>query len=225
VRTDSFAEARLASNLQQAARGGPNIVFLGDSIFDYWTNRGATSWQSMLAAKGAADFGILGNTTGNLLAQIAAGELKGKPKLVVLMIGTNNVLRGDNALQVAQGIAANVALVRTVSPQSQILLMGLLPIGTGLKSWQTQMTSAVNAIIARLDDGSHVHFVNGSGLFLLSNGARNSAMYSDAVHPSALGYAALARIISPAVDALTGHPGPPPLTPAPAPPPLRVRRR
>lgn len=236
ARTDAFAEARLAANLQVAAQGygGASIVFLGDSITDYWTSHGASSWNSMIAPLGAVDFGIYGNTTGNLLSQIEAGELAGKPKVVVLMIGTNDIVKGANASQVAQGIAANVAAIRTLSPQTQIVLMGLLPILGGTNTPRTTTAMWVNASIANLEDGVHVHFVNLSSLYLLPGGTQNSLFFLDGVHPSASGYNLWGSQLRGVLDSLTGQststsgqqgtPTPSlPLTPPPAAPPVLIR--
>jgi lysophospholipase L1-like esterase len=219
-RTDWYAVVRLQENLQQAHPGGASVVFLGDSITDVWTTNGAASWSSQIAPLGAADFGIAGNTTENLLAQIAAGELAGQPKVVVLMIGTNDIMRRDTALQTEQGIAAVVATVRAYSPRSQVLLMGVLPMIGGTGNPLTQEAFAVNAMLAGLDDGTYVHFINTSSAYLLPDGSLNNAMFVDTVHPSALGYTVWADVIGGALDALTGHAAPAPLapvTPAPLP--------
>lgn len=231
ARTDAYSEARLASNLQQAEQGGAEIVILGDSIADYWTTHGAASWRTVMAPRGAVDFGIIGNTTGELLSQIAAGELAGKPKVVVLMIGANNIVQGNSPAQVAQGIAANVAAVRAASPQSQVVLMGVLPIsgaGNGPLTWKVTL---VNAMISRLDDGAHVHYVNIGSSYLLPDGSQNRALYADIVHLSPAGYSVWASQISGTLDVLTGHAAAvssTSLTPPPAPPPTlppRFHRR
>jgi lysophospholipase L1-like esterase len=232
-KTDAYSVQRLESNLREAELGKAQIVVLGDSIADRWTTVGAVSWKSVMAPRGAVDFGIYGNSTGNLLSQIAAGELRGKPKVVVLMIGANNLIRHNSAAQVAQGISANVAAIRKASPTSQIVLMGLLPIVRASGELNADVT-LVNAMISRLDDDPRIHFVDIYKDYVNWDGSRNTSMFVDAAHLSAQGYSTWARRISATLDVLTGRvvprpPGKPPttpppskpLTPPPAPPPTR----
>jgi lysophospholipase L1-like esterase len=208
-RTDEYAVVRLTANLRKAEQGGAAIVLLGDSLTDFWTAQGAASWAEVLAPRGAVDFGIYGNTTGQLLAQIAAGELKGKPKVVVLMIGTNNLLQGDSPAQVAQGIAANVAAIRDASPQSKVLLMGLLPMLGGGDTPLSARVALINATISRLDDGAHVRFLNIGNAFLLPDGLQNPALFVNGIHLTASGYSVWASQVSGVLDALTGGAAPP----------------
>ena len=77
--------------VQEAQNGGIEILFLGDSITDFWRNRGSNVWNQYYAPRHAANFGISGDRTQHLLWRIDHGELDGiHPKVVVLMIGTNN---------------------------------------------------------------------------------------------------------------------------------------
>src|SRR5262249_10548638 len=100
---------------------------------------GAGVWQSTMAPLGAADFGMQGNTTENVLWQVATGELVSQPKVVVLQIGTNNLgMLGGSPAATAQGIAVDVAVIHAASPRSQILLMGVFPRGLGASDPLTQ---------------------------------------------------------------------------------------
>jgi len=77
-----------------ARKGGIAVLFVGDSITDGWRNeaKGAKAiWDREFAPHGAANFGIGGDRTQHVLWRLENGELDGiKPKVVVLMIGTNN---------------------------------------------------------------------------------------------------------------------------------------
>src|SRR5262245_27241333 len=85
------------------ARG--EIVLLGDSMIWYWPTRGAASWQSVMAPRGAINLGVYGTTTKDVLAEVNGGEIPGRPKVVVLEIGVNDLVRGSTPLQTAWGIA------------------------------------------------------------------------------------------------------------------------
>lgn len=86
--------------LAVARRGGIDLLFVGDSITDFFgrADRGRSVWMRDFAPLRAANFGISGDTTQDVLWRMRAGELEGfKAKLIVLMVGTNNIGRNGNA--------------------------------------------------------------------------------------------------------------------------------
>jgi lysophospholipase L1-like esterase len=71
-----------------------DLLFLGDSITDGWAKGGKAIWDTRYAPLKAANFGIGGDKTEHVLWRLKNGNLTGiQPKVVVLMIGTNNNLR------------------------------------------------------------------------------------------------------------------------------------
>ena len=81
-----------------AKRGDVDVLFLGDSITDAWggeghnpRSAGARIFQEEFVPLKAANFGIGGDRTQHVLWRLQNGELDGiQPKVVMLMIGTNN---------------------------------------------------------------------------------------------------------------------------------------
>src|SRR5688500_5427465 len=74
-----------------AKKGDVDLLFLGDSITDAWRGR-KEIWEKNFAPLKAANFGIGGDRTQHVLWRLQNGEFDGiKPKVVMLMIGTNNV--------------------------------------------------------------------------------------------------------------------------------------
>src|SRR6185437_1869851 len=83
--------ARHEGFVQQAKAGNIDLLFMGDSITDFWRSRGKNVWQKFYGSRHAANFGISGDRTQHVLWRIENGELDGiDPKVIVLMIGTNN---------------------------------------------------------------------------------------------------------------------------------------
>jgi uncharacterized Zn-binding protein involved in type VI secretion len=125
--------ARHEGFVAQAKQGGIDILFMGDSITDFWRNRGSNVWNQYYAPRHAANFGISGDRTQHVLWRMDNGELDGiKPKVVVLMIGTNNTGKErDNKTtrntvpETIAGVQAVVADIRARLPDSKILLLGI----------------------------------------------------------------------------------------------------
>src|SRR5262245_2325943 len=66
------------AQLDAAPRTDPQVVFLGDSIFDEFANGpGAAVWNAQLAPLHAADYAIGASMTQNLLWQIQQGQMDG----------------------------------------------------------------------------------------------------------------------------------------------------
>src|SRR5260370_35877996 len=70
------------------AQAGPiDVLFLGDSISDYFPTRGADVWQHEIEPLGSvADFGIEGDRTQFLLWRVQHGELDGTSARVVVLM-------------------------------------------------------------------------------------------------------------------------------------------
>src|SRR4051794_8008098 len=78
VRFEPNAVLRHAQDLEHARAGDAKVVFLGDSITDNWgdVNRdgsGVRIWKERIAPLGAANFGVPGDTTANVLWRIRDG--------------------------------------------------------------------------------------------------------------------------------------------------------
>src|SRR5205814_10650591 len=111
--------------VQRARQGDIDLLFLGDSITEFWTYpAGAAVWHEHYGKMKAAIFGVGGDRTQNLLWRLQHGELDGiQPKVAVLLIGINNLRAGDEPPQVAAGIKANVDEIRQRCPRTKILLL------------------------------------------------------------------------------------------------------
>src|SRR4051812_48064804 len=77
-RLDNAAVQRHADDLAQVSAGrASNILFLGDSITARWgldNGAGVPVWDSSIVPLGAADFGLDGDRTQNLLWRLRDGE-------------------------------------------------------------------------------------------------------------------------------------------------------
>ena len=98
-----------------AKKGHIDLLFLGDSITQMWNENSV--WRRFYGPRHAANFGIGGDRTQNVLWRIQNGELDGiEPKVAVLMIGTNN-LYSDTPDEIALGITSIVTELRRASPK------------------------------------------------------------------------------------------------------------
>jgi lysophospholipase L1-like esterase len=188
--------------LTVAKAGNVDLLFLGDSITDGWRGGGLQVWNKYFAPLKAANFGIGGDRTEHVIWRLRHGELEGiQPKLVVLMIGTNN---GDPAEDVAAGIKTIIADIHERSPGSRILLLGIFP--RGEKPAGRERNEAVNKLIAALPDRK-VTYLDIGQVFLTADGTLSKDIMPDFLHPNERGYQLWAdAIIAPVKQMLQSDP-------------------
>jgi lysophospholipase L1-like esterase len=190
-----------------AKKGGVDLLFLGDSITDAWGGEGhnpkaagAKYFTEHFVPLKAANFGIGGDRTQHVLWRITNGELDGiTPKVVVLMIGTNNT-GSDSAEQIAEGITAIVKTIRARSPQSKVLLLAVFPRGEKPDNPARAKIAEINQRISRLDDGRNVRYLDIGKKFLQPDGTLGKDIMPDFLHLSARGYEIWGEAIQPTVQ-------------------------
>lgn len=200
--------ARHAENLATAKKGGVDILFLGDSIMDgwHWDNGGKNLWAKYFAPRHAANFGIGYDRIQNVLWRIENGELDGlDPKVVVLLIGTNNTGNEDNGQprntipEIIEGISHLVRRIQFHLPRAKIILLGIFPRGEKSDPIREQV-KAVNAGMSALSDGNQVKFLDFGGKFLSADGALSRELFPDLLHPNEKGYRIWTDALNPALD-------------------------
>jgi lysophospholipase L1-like esterase len=182
-------ENRHKAFLKRIKEGEVGLLFLGDSITDAWPHSGKESWAKF-APYHPADLGISGDRTEHLLWRITNGELDGiDPKVTVILIGTNNIghFADEKPEWAAAGVKKVVETVREKLPQTKILLLGVFPRSDKGSPARNAVTE-INEIIAKLDDGKQVRYLDISQKFLDQNGDIPRKVMPDLLHPNAAGY-------------------------------------
>jgi lysophospholipase L1-like esterase len=179
----------------EAKKGGIDVLFLGDSITDGWRTRGKQVWDREYAPLKAANFGIGGDRTQHVLWRLRNGEAEGyQPKLVVLMIGTNNTgferdgtTPRNTTPEIIEGVTAVVHELRGKFPKAKVLLLAVFPRGEK-DSLQRAQVGYINKAIARLHDGEHIHYLDIGAKFLDAEGNIPKDIMPDLLHPNEKGY-------------------------------------
>jgi lysophospholipase L1-like esterase len=177
-----------------AKAGNIDVLFLGDSITDFWRNRGKAVWDANFGSLHAANFGISADRTQHVLWRMAHGELDGiQPKVVVLLIGTNNTgierdtkAPRNTSAEAVQGVALIVHTLLTKLPTTKILLLGLFPRADAAGT--PAQIGEVNAALAKMDDGKIVRYLDIGPKFLTPDGTLTKEIMPDLLHPSPAGY-------------------------------------
>ncbi len=194
--------AGLQARLPTLDLAGRRLVFIGDSITAAWDPAVFGQFFGQLSP---LLLGISGDFTQGVLQRLPAEWGPLQPRVVVLLIGTNNTQWGQGPPEdVALGIAEIIRLIHARSPGAKVLLLGILPRGPDASEPLRAVNARVNALIARCADNKTVFYLDAGPPLLDAGGRLTGAVSFDMLHFTPAGYAILARTIAPAIHRLMG---------------------
>jgi lysophospholipase L1-like esterase len=203
-RKDAGAVKRHEAFVARAAKGHVDVLFLGDSITQGWEGAGKKAWGEHFEKLHPANFGIGGDRTQHILWRLTAGkELEGiQPKVCVLMIGTNN-MGSNSAKEIADGVEAIIKELHKQRPHMKVLLLAIFPRASAGKDVKVVPAAKLNPkiketndIIAKLDNGKTVKYLDIGPKFLDADGGLSREVMPDLLHLSPKGYEIWAKAIS-----------------------------
>lgn len=229
ARPDTNSQIAHRQLLAKRKQGHIDAYFLGDSITRRW---GAAdeqyrdllaNWRQNFLGWNAADFGWGGDTTENVIWRLTHGELDGvNPKIIVLMIGTNNVGRraplGDEsarAAAVTAGIHEILRLCRQKAPRARIVLMGITPRNDNPAVMS--IIDRINGNIARFADDPTIRYLNINQQLADEHGHLLEGMtITDKLHLTVKAYQIWADALKPTLLQVLGSPAAVDLAPPPS---------
>jgi lysophospholipase L1-like esterase len=212
---------------------GIRLVFIGDSITDFWhldANPwfpgqwcGRAIWDESFAGKApenaALNLGISGDRLEHVLfrlmpaAQGGLGQLDRtdlKPDFLIIMLGINNSFEAESpaADSIYEGIRAAVLSAHARKPGARIILQSLLPTNDPAKN--AQVVDPVNLRLAALAKAPQfqpfVTYLDLHRAFLTADGAQDARLFNDGLHPNRDGYRVWRDQLVPALAALRVRP-------------------
>ncbi len=203
-KNDGWWQDRNKSMNERVKKGNVDLLFIGDSITQGW--EGAKEvWDEHYGKRNAVNLGIGGDQTQHVLWRLENGNIDGiKPKLAVLMIGTNNA-GGDSPENIAIGVKAIVAKLREKLPETKVLVLAIFPRGADKNDRLRQVNAKANEQIAKLADDKTVYFLDIGPKFLDADGKLSKEIMPDLLHLSKKGYTIEADAIETEVAKLMGE--------------------
>jgi lysophospholipase L1-like esterase len=181
-----------------------DLLFVGDSITEAWSGpawggyvHGAPVWEKVYAPRNALNFGVGADKTQNVLYRLDTMDVKAlTPKVIVLMIGTNN--NTDTAPDIAAGVHAVMAKLEGMYPAAKIILVSILP-----NARATQLMADANALIKPFADEKTVFYFDLAAL-MPPQGDSWVGLAPDKLHPMEPGYQIWADGMEPLLGRLLG---------------------
>ena len=183
--------------LREAKNNKVDFVMIGDSITHSWSK-----YPRVFEGSNLLNLGFPGDRTQNVLWRIENGALdRISPKIVTLLIGTNNMhdtkkaYPADKPEDIFTGIKAIVTEVRTRLPKSKLVIFSVFPRKPGSEN---ERAKAVNEMLPQLADGKFVSHIDLNRFFTKENGQQDKTLYNkDLLHLNEQGYFVWAKVLKP----------------------------
>lgn len=198
-----------------AALPSYRLVFIGDSITDFWLlgdnpwvaglRNGRAVWDESFSgtdpAYKALNLGISGDRTEHILHRLLPKESGGlgeldaptlDPDYVIIMAGINNSYGAEQpaADSIFAGVMAIVDAVHARKPGARIVLQSMLP--SNEEARNRDIVRPINErladIVARPPYAGFVRFLDLYPAFVDAKGAQIPSYFNDALHPNEAGY-------------------------------------
>jgi lysophospholipase L1-like esterase len=191
--------------LQAPANGESRVVFMGDSITDLWQQE---RFGGFFPGKPYVDRGISGQTTPQMLIRFRPDVIDLKPKVVVILAGTNDIA-GNTGPMTNEEIQGNLASMSDLAHAHNIRVVfaSVTPVsayhaGTAVP----QTTRRPMARIQALNDWIKSYAASHNDTYLDyfssmtdSSGLLQAELSQDDLHPNMKGYAVMAPLAEAAI--------------------------
>ena len=209
---------RYAAKAKQLAadKNEVDIVFIGDSITHFWeydskTQKkkigGLDTYKKYFSNYKVLNLGFSGDRTQHALWIASQSPCLNniKPKMVSVMIGTNNIGHNSSTPEAAAaGVTKVVEALRARLPEAKILLFGVFPRDAKANTPRRKKVTAINNIICKLADDKNIFYCDITEKFLDKNGNLPKSMMPDFLHPNDNGYEVWAQAMMPYVEKFVG---------------------
>jgi lysophospholipase L1-like esterase len=178
----------------------PELVFIGDSITARWPQ---DVLQARFGSHRPLNLGIGGDWIQNVLWRVQNGLFdRAAPKVVVLLIGTNNLTGKFTPDELTADIGALLKAIRSKSEKSKILLLGILPRGASIKDEINESIRRTNTKLATLTDQKRVFYLDVGDKLLEPDGTIAKEVMPDKLHVAGPGYTRWLEAMAPTLDRL-----------------------
>jgi lysophospholipase L1-like esterase len=183
------------------------VVFMGDSITDAWQQ---PRFGGFFPGKPYVDRGISGQTTPQMLVRFRPDVIDLKPKVVVILAGTNDIA-GNTGPMTDEEIQGNLETMSELAHAHgiRVVLASLLPTSAyhtaagAVPQTTLRPMARINALNAWIKSYTSAHghvYLDYFSPMVDGTGVLREELSADDLHPNAQGYAVMAPLAQAAID-------------------------
>src|SRR5262245_16769056 len=197
------------TKLAAPAKDEERVVFMGDSITDGWHNPKSGGF---FPGKPYVNRGISGQTTPQMLIRFRPDVIELKPKVVVILAGTNDIA-GNTGPTTLEAIEGNLSSMAELAKAHgiRVVLASLLPVSDyevrdGKPINQTarrppEQIKAVNSWMKDYVARNHLIYLDYYSAMVDDKGFLKDELSDDGLHPNPQGYAVMNPLAAAAIAA------------------------
>ena len=176
---------------------GNRIVLIGDSITDFWSNADCNFFSDKPYL---INRGIGGQTTTQILGRFDFDAIALKPKVIVILAGTNDIAGNTGPIslpQIMENLSVMAAKAQTAN--IKVILCSVLPVFD--YPWKpgiipSEKIIALNALIKAYAQQNNIVYLDYFSAMVDTRNGLNAAYSGDGVHPNKKGY----RVMEPLLE-------------------------
>jgi lysophospholipase L1-like esterase len=189
------------------AAGENRVVFYGNSITDAW----AKSFPAMFPGKPYVGRGISGQTTPQMLVRFRQDVVALKPKVVVILAGTNDIA-GNTGPMSDEDIEGNLSSMSELAHAHgiKVVLSSITPVSAyhtaaprGIPQTTTRPMARIKAVNEWMKTYAAAHgdvYLDYFSAMTDPSGVMRAELTEDDLHPNAKGYEIMAPLAQAAID-------------------------
>lgn len=188
------------ANLPPPESGENRVVFLGDSITEFWTKEEPLFFQN----KSYINRGISGQTTPQMLLRFRADVIALQPKIVVILAGGNDIA-GNTGVATTEMITNNIFSMIELAKvhHIKVILCSVLP--ANFFYWNPKEKPAdriieLNTILKKYALSNGIIFVDYYSPMADEEKGLKTEFSEDRVHPNTAGYETMSPLIEKAIQ-------------------------
>lgn len=187
------------ASLQPLETGQNRVVFMGDSITEFWSDL----HPEFFASKPYINRGISGQTSPQMLIRFRADVIDLKPSVVLLLAGTNDIA-GNTGPSTIEMITNNIFSMAelAIANRIKIILCSVLPAHDfpwhqGLHPAEKVM--ALNQKIKEYANANNIYYLDYYSAMVNDQKGLRKAFSEDGVHPTKAGYEVMSPLAEEAI--------------------------
>jgi len=191
------------------AKNEQRVVFMGDSITDIWDS---PNMGGFFPGKPYVNRGISGQTTPQMLIRFRPDVIDLKPKVVVILAGTNDIA-GNTGPTTLEAIEANLMSMAELAQAHRVhvVFASLLPVsdyemrdGKPINQTERRPPAQIIALNNWMKDyaaQNHFIYLDYFSAMVDAKGFLKDELSNDGLHPNAAGYAVMNPLAEAAIQA------------------------
>lgn len=177
------------------------IVIIGDSIVEIYPTYELYPFT-------VYNRGISGDTSNRLLERIDGNALTIKPKIMVILIGTNDYNSHLTQNDTVANIKAMIELTDKLSPDTKVIIQSVYPVNKNMNKWSSSMVGGrsnkdidnlnikIKSMVESLNNAKYV-YADINTVLKTENNIANPDYFYDGLHPNVNGYKAITSALLP----------------------------